>query len=88
MIALSSLVLFPVVLAVQVSLFCLSSPWFFVAKFGKTPQPTFPFFPALGAAVRPSLGGPSSGVVQLCWVQQRQSTEDAGRVWKGLRPHH
>jgi hypothetical protein len=35
-----------------------------------------------------SLGGPSSGVVQLCWVQQRQSNEDTGRVWKGIQPHH
>ena len=59
-------------------------------EIGKTPhnQFTFPFFPALGAAVCPSLGGPPSGVIQLCWFQQRQPIEDAGRVWKGLQPHH
>ena len=35
------------------------------------------YFPTLGAPVCPAFGGPSSGVVQLCRVQQRQSTEDA-----------
>jgi hypothetical protein len=84
MIALSSLILLPVVLAVQVSLFCL------LVLCRKIPYNQFtpPFFPTLGATVCPSLGGPSSGVAQLCWVQQRQSAEGAGRVWKSLQPHH
>jgi hypothetical protein len=76
MIAFSSLILLPFVFAVQVS---------------PNPVPDqnhVTFFPTLGALVCPGIGGPSSGVVQQCWVQQWQSTEDAGRVWKGLQPHH